>query len=150
MPVTVCWAQPVAWVPAVTDTVRMLWPDGVGTTAWKLPSEPATVWTITVVLAEVPGWPTAMVTAAPGAVFPVTVAWVCWVIRPASWLARMSSVIPGAAVDVEGGVATAPGAVTLMVSQARAIAARSAATMVLVARPRIKASAAVRARKTIA
>jgi hypothetical protein len=63
-----------------------------------------------------PAWPTVMSTVAPGAVFPLTVAWVCWVVRPGSWLARMSSVMAGAAVDVLGGVATAPGAVTLKVS----------------------------------
>jgi hypothetical protein len=110
LPVTVCCAQPVAWPPAVTDTMGMLWPDGVGTTAWKLPSEPATVWTITVVLPLVPGWLAAMWTVAPGVVFPLPVAWACWMVRPGSWLARMSSVIPGASVDVLGGVATAPGA----------------------------------------
>ncbi len=65
--------------------------------------EPAMVWTITVVLPAVPGWPTAMSTVAPGAVFPLTVAWVCWVVGPGSWLARMSSVIAGAAVEVVGG-----------------------------------------------
>src|SRR5580693_2489505 len=112
----VCCVQPVAWPPAVTDTVRMLWPDGVGTTAWKLPSGPATAWTITVVLPGVPGWLTEMSTVAPGVVFPLTVAWACWVVRLGSWLAKMSSVMAGAAVDVLGGVATAPGAVTLMVS----------------------------------
>ena len=94
----------------------MDWPGGVGTTAWKVPSEPATAWTITVVLPEVPGWPTEMSTVAPGVVLPVTVAWVCWVVRPGSWLARMSSVMPGAAVEVLGGVATAPGAVTVKVT----------------------------------
>src|SRR6202043_4285998 len=96
-------------------TVRILWPAGVGTTARKVPSGPATAWTITVVL-PVAGWPIAMSMVGPGVVFPVTVAWASGVVRPGSWLARMSSVMPGAAVDVLGGVATAPGAVTLMVS----------------------------------
>ena len=41
------------------------------------------------------GLAAAISTVAPGAVFPLTVAWVCWVVRPGSWLARMSSVIPG-------------------------------------------------------
>jgi hypothetical protein len=40
----------------------------------------------------VPGWPTAMSTIAPGAVFPLTVAWVCWVFRPDSWLAKAPDV----------------------------------------------------------
>src|SRR5580658_3419890 len=94
----------------------MDWPGGVGTTAWKVPPGPATAWTITVVLPAVPGWPTEMSTVAPGVVLPVTVAWVCWVVRPGSWLARMSSVMAGGAVEVLGGVATAPGAVTVKVS----------------------------------
>ena len=94
----------------------MVWPGGVGTTAWKLPSEPATIWTTVVTLPGEPGWPVAMSTVAPGAVFPLTVAWVRVVIRPGSWLARTSSVTLGAAVEVAAGVAAAPGAVTLMVS----------------------------------
>lgn len=95
----------------------MVWPGGVATTARRLPSGPATAWTTAVALAGEPGWPVAMSTVAPGAVVSVTVAWVRVVLRPGSWPARMPSVTPGTAVDEVAGIATAPGAVTLILSR---------------------------------
>src|SRR5579871_5879153 len=70
--VTVCWAQPLAWPPAMAVTVTIVWPREVGMVTWKLPSAPATAWTTEVALAGEPGWPTAISTVAPGAVFPIT------------------------------------------------------------------------------
>ena len=97
-------------------TVTMVWPRGVGTVTWKLPSVPATACMTDVVLASEPGWPTATSTVAPGVVFPATDAWLLVVAVLDSWLARMSSVMPGGAVEMWPGVVTAPGAVTRKVS----------------------------------
>src|SRR5436305_12475236 len=94
----------------------MALPGGVGMVARNLPPGPAAACTTVLVLAADPGRPTAISTMAPGAVVPATEAWLLVVVMRGSWLARMSSVMPGGVVETWPGVVTAPGADTFRLS----------------------------------